>query len=117
MKNEIKFSDTGHLGKIVYLICDLRLNIKNNACWAGDGSRTRDVQLGKLTFYHWITPAYLNQTDCHFRENNIIISYIQKNIDEVSHNVKQKDQDKIICFIYNFILIFYFRRIIFLTAW
>ena len=26
---------------------------------AGDGNRTRDVQLGKLAFYRWITPALL----------------------------------------------------------
>ena len=25
---------------------------------AGDGIRTRDFHLGKVAFYHWITPAY-----------------------------------------------------------
>ena len=26
---------------------------------AGNGIRTRDIQLGKLTLYHWTTPAYM----------------------------------------------------------
>ncbi len=44
------------------LLTEHLLNLQSSVAWAGDEIRTHGLLLGKETFYHWTTPAFLGLT-------------------------------------------------------